>query len=64
MGKLDGQGRRSSPAAGRASARRPRALFLQEGAKVVIAGRDAAKLDAVAAEANAGDNLLDRRRPT
>jgi NADP-dependent 3-hydroxy acid dehydrogenase YdfG len=28
-------------------------LFLQEGAKVVIAGRDAAKLAAVAAEANA-----------
>jgi NADP-dependent 3-hydroxy acid dehydrogenase YdfG len=30
-------------------------LFLKEGAKVVIAGRDAAKLAAVAAEANAGD---------
>ena len=33
------------------------ALFLAEGAKVVIAGRDAAKLAAVAAELNAGDNL-------
>lgn len=32
-------------------------LFLKEGAKVVIAGRDAAKLDAVAAEAKAGDAL-------
>ena len=32
-------------------------LFLQEGAKVVIAGRDPAKLAAVATEANAGDNL-------
>ncbi|HEX4607511.1 MAG TPA: SDR family oxidoreductase [Urbifossiella sp.] len=32
-------------------------LFLKEGARVVIAGRDAAKLAAVAAEANAGDNL-------
>src|SRR4051812_48879688 len=32
-------------------------LFLQEGAKVVIAGRDGAKLAAVAAEANAGDKL-------
>lgn len=32
-------------------------LFLKEGAKVVIAGRDAAKLAAVAAEANAGDAL-------
>src|SRR5262245_66131747 len=32
-------------------------LFLKEGAKVVIAGRDAAKLAAVAAEANAGDRL-------
>jgi NADP-dependent 3-hydroxy acid dehydrogenase YdfG len=30
-------------------------LFLKEGARVVIAGRDAAKLAAVAAEANAGD---------
>jgi NADP-dependent 3-hydroxy acid dehydrogenase YdfG len=33
-------------------------LFLREGAKVVIAGRDPAKLAAVAAEANAGDHLL------
>jgi NADP-dependent 3-hydroxy acid dehydrogenase YdfG len=33
------------------------ALFLKEGAKVVIAGRDAAKLDAVAKELNAGDRL-------
>lgn len=33
------------------------ALFLKEGAKVVIAGRDAAKLAAVVAELNAGDNL-------
>jgi NADP-dependent 3-hydroxy acid dehydrogenase YdfG len=32
-------------------------LFLREGAKVVIAGRDAAKLAAVAVEANAGDRL-------
>ena len=32
-------------------------LFLKEGAKVVVAGRDAAKLAAVAAEANAGDSL-------
>lgn len=32
-------------------------LFLKEGAKVVVAGRDAAKLAAVAAEANAGDGL-------
>ena len=30
-------------------------LFLKEGAKVVIAGRDAAKLAAVVAEANAGE---------
>jgi NADP-dependent 3-hydroxy acid dehydrogenase YdfG len=33
-------------------------LFLREGAKVVIAGRDPAKLAAVATEANAGDHLL------
>jgi NADP-dependent 3-hydroxy acid dehydrogenase YdfG len=33
-------------------------LFLKEGAKVVIAGRDPAKLAAVAAEARAGDHLL------
>jgi NADP-dependent 3-hydroxy acid dehydrogenase YdfG len=33
------------------------ALFLQEGATVVIAGRDAAKLDAVVKELNAGDRL-------
>ena len=32
-------------------------LFLKEGAQVVIAGRDAAKLAAVAAEANAGARL-------
>src|SRR5262245_54056629 len=32
-------------------------LFLKEGAKVVIAGRDLTKLAAVAAEANAGDRL-------
>ena len=32
-------------------------LFLKEGAKVVIAGRDAAKLTAVAAEAGAGASL-------
>ncbi len=38
------------------------ALFLKEGAKVVIAGRDAAKLDAVAKELNAGDSL--RTLPT
>ena len=34
------------------------ALFLQEGAKVAIAGRDAAKLQAVVAELNAGENLI------
>jgi NADP-dependent 3-hydroxy acid dehydrogenase YdfG len=34
------------------------ALFLQEGAKVAIAGRDAAKLDAVVKELNAGANLI------
>jgi len=34
------------------------ALFLREGAKVVIAGRDAAKLALVVAELNAGDALL------
>jgi len=34
------------------------ALFLQEGAKVAIAGRDAAKLDAVVKELNAGPNLI------
>src|SRR5205814_2295632 len=33
------------------------ALFLKEGAKVVIAGRDAAKLDAVAKELNGGAGL-------
>lgn len=33
------------------------ALFLKEGAKVMIAGRDAGKLAAVAAELKAGDNL-------
>ncbi len=33
------------------------ALFLKEGAKVVIAGRDAAKLTAVAKELNAGTSL-------
>ena len=33
-------------------------LFLQAGAKVVIAGRDAAKLAAVATEANAGSRLV------
>jgi NADP-dependent 3-hydroxy acid dehydrogenase YdfG len=33
-------------------------LFLKEGAKVVIAGRDAAKLVAVVAEANAGNQLV------
>jgi NADP-dependent 3-hydroxy acid dehydrogenase YdfG len=33
------------------------ALFLKEGAKVVIAGRDAAKLSAVATELKAGDRL-------
>jgi NADP-dependent 3-hydroxy acid dehydrogenase YdfG len=33
------------------------ALFLAEGAKVVIAGRDAAKLAAVATELKAGDRL-------
>jgi NADP-dependent 3-hydroxy acid dehydrogenase YdfG len=38
---------------GKATAR----LFLTEGAKVVIAGRDAAKLAAVAAELKAGDRL-------
>lgn len=32
-------------------------LFLQEGAKVVIAGRDPAKLAAVVAESNAGDHI-------
>ncbi|HEY3788393.1 MAG TPA: SDR family oxidoreductase [Urbifossiella sp.] len=32
-------------------------LFLQEGAQVVIAGRDAAKLKAVVAEANAGSRI-------
>ena len=32
-------------------------LFLKEGARVVIAGRDGAKLDAVAEDANAGDRL-------
>jgi NADP-dependent 3-hydroxy acid dehydrogenase YdfG len=34
------------------------ALFLQAGAQVAIAGRDAAKLDAVAAELKAGKNLI------
>ncbi|MCE9563429.1 MAG: SDR family oxidoreductase [Planctomycetes bacterium] len=34
------------------------ALFLKEGAKVVIAGRDAAKLAAVVAELKAGDKLI------
>lgn len=34
------------------------ALFLKEGAKVVIAGRDAAKLAAVAQELRAGDSLV------
>ncbi|MFO0805694.1 MAG: SDR family oxidoreductase [Gemmataceae bacterium] len=34
------------------------ALFLQEGAKVAIAGRDAAKLDAAVKELNAGPNLI------
>jgi NADP-dependent 3-hydroxy acid dehydrogenase YdfG len=38
------------------------ALFLKEGAKVVIAGRDAAKLDAVAKELKADDQL--RTLPT
>src|SRR5438128_1773560 len=38
---------------GKATAR----LFLAEGARVVIAGRDAAKLAAVAAELKAGDRL-------
>lgn len=38
------------------------ALFLQEGARVVIAGRDAAKLAAAAAELNAGPAL--RTQPT
>jgi NADP-dependent 3-hydroxy acid dehydrogenase YdfG len=38
------------------------ALFLKEGARVVIAGRDAAKLAAVAKELNAGDAL--RTLPT
>jgi NADP-dependent 3-hydroxy acid dehydrogenase YdfG len=33
------------------------ALFLKEGAKVVIAGRDAAKLERAAGELNAGGNL-------
>ena len=33
------------------------ALFLKEGAKVVIAGRDAAKLTAVAKELNGGNSL-------
>jgi NADP-dependent 3-hydroxy acid dehydrogenase YdfG len=33
-------------------------LFLKEGAKVVIAGRDSAKLNAVVAEAKAGDRLV------
>src|ERR1044072_3105321 len=32
------------------------ALFLKEGAKVVIAGRDAAKLEAVAKEVQGGDS--------
>ena len=32
-------------------------LFLKEGAKVVIAGRDAAKLAAVVAEVNVGDSI-------
>lgn len=34
------------------------ALFLQAGAKVVIAGRDAAKLQAAVKELNAGPNLI------
>jgi NADP-dependent 3-hydroxy acid dehydrogenase YdfG len=34
------------------------ALFLKEGAKVAIAGRDANKLNAVASELNAGDSLI------
>ncbi len=57
MGKLDGKVAvitGGGSGVGKAAA----ALFLKEGARVVIAGRDAAKLTAAANELNAGTALL------
>ena len=57
MGKYDGKVvviTGAGSGVGKASA----LLFLKEGARVVIAGRDPAKLAAVAQEANAGSHLL------
>ena len=57
MGKFDGKGvvvTGGGSGVGKAVA----LLFLKEGAKVVIAGRDPAKLAAVALAANAGNHLL------
>ncbi|MFO0822729.1 MAG: hypothetical protein U0792_06350 [Gemmataceae bacterium] len=53
---------RSSLVAGRASAKQPRRLFLQEEAKVVIAGRVRPNSRPVAAELKASDSL--RTQPT